>query len=298
MKKVVLICLLTFFSLNLQADQDSLKVTWFGSTCVAISDGENTILFDPFFTRPSFWKVISFQDLESDPKTVKKWLSKIDAEKISAIITSHSHYDHVLDLVEVQKITKAAVYGSESTKNIALGGGVPSSKIKTLKKNMTLKVGDFEIKVEKGDHPPHFLGMTLASGKITEPLKNKASAYAYKKDDDFSFYIKHPNGNILFHPSGNTRLTAEDTNSFKAELVILGVANRKSSEELLKSLVLPVGAATVIPVHFDNIFTPLSMDPKDLMGVNMPEFYKTVSKVAPVLDVQTLKIGETFGLKN
>jgi len=294
MKKVTLICLLTFYSYSLQADQTTLKVTWFGSACVAISDGTNSILFDPFFTRPSLWEVVSFQGLRSNPKTVKKWLSKIDIKQISALVVSHSHYDHVLDLVEVSKMTGAKVYGSGSTRNIALGGGVLESQIRVLKKNKSFKIGAFEIEVRSGEHPPHFWGLTLASGKIKKPLKPGASAYAFKKDKDFTFLIKHPSGNVLYHPGGNSVLTTKDLNGFKADLVILGVANRSSTKKLMERAVAPVEAKTIVPVHFDNIFKPLSNPFKNLPGVDMKEFYKSVETFDPSLKVKTLKLGETY----
>lgn len=297
-KSLLTIFLLTFLSVHSRAEQTSLKVTWFGSTCVALSDGKTAVLFDPFFTRPSLWKVVSFQSIKSDPQTVKNWLKKIDQSNLSALITSHSHYDHVLDLPEVAKTSGARVYGSESTKNIALGGGVLESRITTLSNGQNFKIGDFGFRVLGGEHPPHFLGITLASGQVMKPLKPGASAYAFKKDQDFTFLITHPAGNILFHPSGNTVLTKKEIGGFKAELVILGVANRKSSRKLLEKTVNAVQAKTIIPVHFDNIFTPLNQNPGDLFGVKMPEFYRSAARVSSGSKVKTLKIGETFELTN
>ncbi len=294
MKKIILTYFLIFFTCKLHASPSSLKVTWFGSTCLTISDGKTSMLFDPFFTRPSFWKIISFQGLKSDSTAVKKWLSKTDVQNISAVITSHSHYDHVLDLIEAYKFTRAKIYGSESTKNIALGGGVKPSMIEILKLGQKIKLGDFEIQVYKGEHPPHFLGLTLASGKITKPLKLISSAYAYKKDKDYSFYIKHPAGNILFHPSGNSALSAKEIKKIKAKTIILGLANRKSTHTLIEKIIKPIGAVTILPVHYDNIFRSIDKPIKNFFGVNMPEFYKSVKEALSGVTIETLKFGETF----
>ena len=302
-KNYLLVCLLILFVIptypsTVLPGESSLKITWFGSSCIVLSDGKDSILFDPFFTRASMWEVVSFQKLKSHPGTVKNWLSKVDVESISAIVTSHTHYDHVLDLVEAEKLTKAKIFGSVSTKNIALGGGVLKNNISIIDKGAAFKVGDFTIDVKAGEHPPHFLGLTLAAGKITTPLKPGASAYSYKKDQDFSFFISHPKGNVFFHPSGNSTLVKKDMGNFKANLVILGVANRKSSADLLEKVVAPVDASIIIPVHFDNIFTPLEKGPEHLFGVDMNEFYQTTHAKMKSVEIKTLNVGETFNYIN
>jgi len=293
--KTIFIFFSILISFCAHAEPTGLKITWFGSACVAVSDGETSILFDPFFTRPSLWDVVSFKGLHSNPKIVSRWLSKLEPAKLSAVVASHSHYDHTLDLAETVRISGAKVYGSYSTKNILLGSRV-KGEFESIKVGSGFTVGDFKIKVLGGEHPPHFMNLTLASGVIESPLKMGSSAYAYKKDKDFSFLIEHPKGNVVFHPSGNSILKKSDAGGFEADLVVLGIANRSSSDDLLKKAVLPFKAQTVIPVHFDNIFTPLAQNPGDLFGVDRAGFEFSFKQVLPKGKLVFLKHGETHSL--
>ena len=66
-----------------------------------------------------------------------------------------------------------------------------------------------------------------------------------------------------------------------ADVILLGIGGRKDSEDLIKNIVLPLGAKTVIPIHYDNFFAPLN-DQADhitgLIGVDANEFASTAGE--------------------
>jgi len=292
-----LVCAATAFAdSSVAANESSLHVTWFGATCLHVSDGETSILFDPFFTRPSLWSVVSFKALRSNREEIESWLSKAPAPKITTLILSHSHYDHILDMPYLAKSRGAKVYGSLSAKNIALGQGVAERQITDLSKVKSFKTGQFKVRVYRGSHPPHFLGLTLAAGRVKSPLPEGASAYAYKKGMDFAFYIEHPKGNIVFHPSGETALAPSTLKQFDAKLLVVGIANRKSSLDLLKNLAEPLKPNFLVPVHFDNIFKPLEPNIENLMGVDLQGFKDATQKILPEVQYRQLSVGETLKL--
>ena len=49
----------------------TVKLLWFGTTNILISDNDTTIAFDPFFTRPSIWDIVFLKGLNSDPELIK-----------------------------------------------------------------------------------------------------------------------------------------------------------------------------------------------------------------------------------
>lgn len=294
MKKLLLIFTILFFASTSFAD---LKVTWFGTTCVLVSDGETSLFFDPFITRPSIWDFITFKGFDSDKENLTKWLPKVESDKIKAVFVSHTHYDHVLDLPEILKRTKARAYGSFSVQNLVEGAGLKKSRAIRTNEGGLHSVGKFTVKVLKGSHPPHFMGYMFMSGRIEKPLKLPASGYSFKKDEEFAFYIQHPEGNILFHPSGNTSLTPIKASALKADLVLLGIAKRDSTEGLLNKVVAPTEAKTVIPLHYDNFFKPLDEPLTHLYGVNLKEFNKTLFEKSPLVKVVRLGFGKSFVLK-
>lgn len=73
-----------------------MKFTFYGHACFAIETGGKHLLFDPFVTGNELAKDV------------------IDVDKIEAdhILVSHGHSDHVGDLVDIAKRTKAQVIGA------------------------------------------------------------------------------------------------------------------------------------------------------------------------------------------
>ena len=107
----------------------------------------------------------------------------------------------------------------------------------------------------------------------------------------FNFFIEHPNGNILFHPSGQVNLTKEQAGKLKASLVIQGIANRKSSSELISKIFEPTGAKFILPVHHDDLTLPLEDGFKPMLFSNYDEFKETIRK-DPRFTFHSLKYGE------
>jgi len=280
------VALLFFFSIPVQSS--SLKITWFGTTCTTISDGKTTLLFDPFFTRPSLWKVASFWPLKSDAKTVAKWLKSSENNPVKAIFISHTHYDHALDLVAAARQTGGQVYGSRSAQNISLGGSIPVAQTTVITAASSYEIGDFIVTPLKGTHPNHFLGLTLASGPIKDPLAPKSSAMSYRMGTPYAFLIKHPAGTILFHPSGVTQGKFHE----RADIVIQGIAGRESSKALIDQVLKPSSTKVVIPTHYDKLSGALADGIQTLSWADLDEFRKSLRTLMPNVLLKNPRYGQ------
>ncbi len=291
--KKLLILLFTFFNLNAHSQANSLEITWFGTTSFYISDGTDAIYFDPFITRPSLWKIITFQAIQSDPEIVKKWISQEKRKKIRAIFISHSHYDHILDIGELQKLTRAKVYASETAKNIAHGSGVELSNISFIQEYLTINVGNFEITVLPGEHPAHLWGMTFASGTIKNPIQYPTSVMGYEMGKVYTYLVKHKNGSIFFSASGVPSIDHKKLNT-KVDIVIQGIAKSTGYKNLIEKQVLPFEPKIIIPAHHDSFFRQLSEGYKESFFANLKEFKKLSNEKMKNSQVLDLKYGKSF----
>jgi L-ascorbate metabolism protein UlaG (beta-lactamase superfamily) len=291
---ILVITFLSLISLSWGAD-NNLRLTWFGTTCLNITDGKNALFFDPFITRPSLFQLATFQRLNSDEKLIDSWLGKLKDNNIEALFASHTHYDHALDLVSLQKRTKAKVYGGASVLNILKGAALETSFHKVSHGDV-IKVGDFKVTIYKGIHPPHLFSFTLASGIIERPLVHGATALEYKLGEVFSYLIEHPKGKILFHPAGQVLDAELFKRMGKVDLLIQGIAKRESTKDLLEKLILPLDPKVVIPVHYDDFLEPLDEGIQEMMTMNLDEFKKSVLKARPGQKISLPKYGEEVGL--
>jgi L-ascorbate metabolism protein UlaG (beta-lactamase superfamily) len=291
-KKTILLIVISFSFISESMGNDrGLTVSWFGTTCLNISDGKSALFFDPFITRPSMFQIVTFQKLKSDNQLIDKWLGKLKDNNIKALFVSHTHYDHVLDLVSIQKKTKAPVYGSPSVLNILKGAKLEASFNKVSSGDVVV-IGDFKITIFKGIHPPHLLSYTLASGIIERPLSPGATAIEYKLGEVFSYLIEHPKGRVFFHPSGILSAGIDFKKIGKVDLLVQGIAKRESTQIILDGLIKPLNPKLVIPVHYDDFFEPLSAGIKELMTIDLDEFNKTVLKDRPTQKIALPKYGD------
>ena len=130
MKKVVLrnlfiVCLICSFTLA-HAQEKSIDLKYLGCAGFEITDGNITVLIDPYISRhklgsgPSSNKADTRKSLgrsdyfESDTVSINKIIKKADY-----ILITHSHFDHLSDVPYIAKKTGAKVIGHE-TANVIL----------------------------------------------------------------------------------------------------------------------------------------------------------------------------------
>ena len=121
-----------------------VSMTFFGTTTWLLDDGETQLLLDAHLTRPSLLRAV-FGKLKTNTAFVDEVLRRFPMERLQAIFVSHSHYDHVLDAAYIAQKTGADLYGTVSTKNVGLGGGLPEARLHLFEPGKPVSVGAFEI---------------------------------------------------------------------------------------------------------------------------------------------------------
>ena len=237
-----------------------MKVTFFGTTTLLFDDGKDQVFFDAHMTRPSLMKYIC-GSAPTDRDVVDRQLSLCHVDRLRAIFVSHSHHDHVMDAPYIAGRTGAVIYGSRSALNVARGGDVPEEKLVQFEANGTYEVGSYRVKVIPSIHSkPTILNNDLGQ-TIEEPLRQPARLRSYKEGGSYDFYVEAEGKRIMIRPSFN--YIEGQMDGYQADVLFLGVAGLQKADEDMErrffaETVEKLRPRLVIPVHWDNFFSPLT----------------------------------------
>ncbi len=258
-----------------------MKVTFFGTTTLLFDDGKDQILFDAHITRPSLKKYVLRKKVGTNTALCDNLIKLHKIDRLRAIFISHTHHDHVMDAPYIANKCGAKIYGSDSAKNVALGGNVPPDNIVVFEHGSNFTIGEYKIRILKSLHSkPNIFNNDLGQ-QITEPLVQPASLRAYKEGGSYDFYIEHREKKLLIRPSCN--YIKGQLDGISADVLFLGVAGiAKTDKDFEKAFfcetVEKAKPHLVIPIHWDNFFSPLDRPIKDMpVFLKNPElvFFKT-----------------------
>jgi L-ascorbate metabolism protein UlaG (beta-lactamase superfamily) len=261
-----------------------------GTAGLYIHDGETRMFIDPFVSRYGFLKVAFGFSLQPNPEIIKDWIVKTSGGQADAVFVSHSHYDHSMDAPFFADQTGAFLAGGESTAFIGRGAGLPDGQIRLVRAGDIMRVGKFRVTFLKSRHSPALFGRVPWPGKIASPLKPPAAASAYRLGEIFSILVEHPKGDFLHQ--GSAGFVPGMFNDMAVDVIFLSIAGRADTCELLQNSAIPLQAKRIIPIHFDDFFSPLEKGLFFMRGVNFQDFCRTASDFNPSISVQTLPIGQ------
>jgi L-ascorbate metabolism protein UlaG (beta-lactamase superfamily) len=236
-------------------DPNAVKTTFFGTSSVYVTDRTSSIFIDAFLSRPSLFRV-AFGKLGPDVTVIKETLRSANISQCDGILVAHSHYDHVLDAPEVAKLLGSSIYGSESTLNVARGSGVGEDSLQLISESDVLSFGDFQVRIFEGLHSPG----NRYPGTIDTPIALPTRAGDMKDGGCYSFYITHPQGSMLVHPSANfvpEKFSGLDVDVLYLGIGMLGAQPLQFQQDYWTHTVEATRPKLLIPIHWDDFFKPL-----------------------------------------
>ncbi len=250
----------------------TVQVGFWGTNSLAIKDGNTTILVDPYFSRVDK-KALFLKKIEPNPVRITQALDAMGVDKADAILVTHTHFDHALDIVHVAKATGAVVYGSESAANICRGGGLPEDQIHVLDFQSPLELGNFTLRCIPGKHLafPWLLALLLKPGRnIEEPLTPPARSSAYAEGTVFSVHFTHPSG--TFFNQGSANWIPGSLKGCEADIAFLGVGGLDLHgpeywDTWYKETAGYVKPEKIYWTHWDDFCVPLNQKPGYLRKV-------------------------------
>lgn len=261
------------------APTGGVTARFFGTTTLAFSDGQNAIMVDALLSRPDLRKVMT-GEVATSPARVGDALRRAGVSRLDLLLVTHSHYDHVLDAAAIASRTGATIVGSPSTREVALGGGIPAARIRTVGGGEQLDAGAFHVTVFRSLHSPD----DRVPGEITAPLHQPASVKAYKQGGTLAYLIEHRGFRILVQASAN--MVPGMYRGVQADVVFLatgGLSRQPAAftDRYWHEVVEATGAKLVVPIHWDDFLQPLG-SPLQPLRRFMDDVPLTMSRIAPL----------------
>lgn len=214
--------------------------------------------------------------MEPNEERVGAAMTAPEFSDLSAVVVTHSHYDHAMDVGEVAKRNpKAAIIGSDATRNILDGwarwsGMEPESFAhRTLMSRFRRvpelgdsgryeeKIGSFTITVLVGSHAETPFGF-LEDEQIDQPLVPPRRIADYALGAIHIVHVAHRPSTQSMVIVGSAGVPMEDVlEGLDADVVFLAVAAMPRDHEQIQYFDRTIGALkpkVVIPIHWDSQF--------------------------------------------
>lgn len=263
------------------APNQALNVFFLGTGGIYLQANGVSILLDPFFTNPHFWRVLSPFPTTSKKGRIQEELGILpDIDQLQSILVSHSHYDHAMDLpFIIAEFHPDQVYGSE-TLGCLLGPDAPGlfSSLNTKALDPTQATAEWihpsplvRFAAVRAEHFSHFLGITYADGEYRQ---RPSRLYDWRAGETYSFVIdifansvaSVPTYRIFYMPSGakhpiGTPPSAILDDGKTIDLAIISAAQLEKDATYPGALLRRIKPAAVMLVHWDNFFDGYAENP-------------------------------------
>lgn len=300
---LTLICILCL-SIALKAQDNSIKLRYLGCAGWEITDGQITVLVDPYISRVKLGTgpATSKEDTRrsfarsdvyvSDTIIINKVITKADF-----ILVHHSHVDHLADVPYIALKTGAKVIGTESTINVLRAYGVPNDQLYTVKGGEDYQFENFSVRVIKSLHSALGKKHYFNSKTISEDVKAPMKISEFVEGTSLMFLARFDSHSIL--TAGSMNFIEKEVEGLRPDIILPGVNFSrleiyKYTERLLTATGFP---KIIIPSHWDNFRIPYGFSQEKAINDKIKPFIEEVKAVSPDSKVLIPVHLETITLK-
>ena len=259
-----------------------VRVTWLGTAGFAIEHDGHVLLLDPYLTRASLARCV-FAPLRADAALAQRLVPHADA-----IVLSHTHFDHALDVPVIARQTGARIFGSRSALHLCRSFGLPETQLECVEvdtggRPRECEVGPFRLRFWPSAHSAFLFGRVPLPGDIADCSDVPLRTEAYRCGAVFGAEIE-VGGRRLFHV-GSAELVEHGWRVAPVDLVLACVAGWTSTERYPERLVAALSPGAVLLHHWDNFLRGIDSPARALPAMRFASLVDRLQAAAPRLPV-------------
>lgn len=312
-----------FIGSSLHCSDATIRMVFLGIHSIFITDGATTLFIDPALSRPKI-ALSSFlsSSFPTDANIVRQCLHDIRCDRVDAVLYSHSHIDHTMDMGVFDEVvcelsgTYPVNYGSYSTAMIGYGAGIKKEHFVQIGTKINpfangterFAIGDFVIEFSEGTHLALPGPLTTAiSGYITDVVPQQSRADAYKEGGTYNMLLIHKNGKSIFFQSSFNSPANQLDSSLKADVLIMGAGGCDLAKKMkgiqywdtyYEKVVRPIQPKMILLSHWEDFLSPLDekIDWNASCAATNPSLIDYFKEKGEIDDIYFLKLYEDIFL--
>ena len=229
--------------------RDGVRVTYLGTNGYRFEFKGNVLLVDPYFSRLDLLSVALGSSIQPNVSRINEGVRHL-APRADAILVTHGHFDHLLDVPAVMAKTGAHLIASTSSVDLAKRAG--ASSVDAVKPGDVRRIGPWKINVLSATHDRLFGKVPYDRPHSQTNAPQRAADWICGEPLAFLIAV---NGQRIYIDSGGTG--AQLPPNERVDLAILGVALPDSRQRLAAAL-RRLHPRYTLPSHQDDFFRPLS----------------------------------------
>jgi L-ascorbate metabolism protein UlaG (beta-lactamase superfamily) len=264
---------------------ENLSYRWLGTAGIEFEFRGKRLLVDPYLSR------FPMRFLLVGRPAPRRELVRRHLRPAQTVLVSHSHFDHLADVPNVCREFGAAACGSPNTCAILRAHGISSALIRPVAAGDSFSAGPFAIRVFSGAHG-RMAGWIPYAGRLPASMRLPLRLPEYRMDGMFSFHIRTEGGSVLIwnRPDADGMPPAD----------ILFCIPMWGVRSCVRTAGVS-GAKTVVPVHWDDFFSPLDRPLRPMMvppgwrslwirRMDPADFAASVNRLLPKVPVEVPRL--------
>jgi L-ascorbate metabolism protein UlaG (beta-lactamase superfamily) len=228
-----------------------VRVTYLGTNGYQFEFQGHALLVDPYFSRVDLFSIALGSRIQPNISRVAGGMRYL-APKADAILVTHGHFDHLLDVPIVMSRTHARLIASASAVELTKRAGASSPKAFEVSAGDMRRVGPWKIRVLPATHDRLFGKVPFDQRQMrgSGPPQHPAD---WVCGEPLAFLIEVGDQRIYVDSGGTP---AQLPPHERVDLAILGMALPDSRARLPRALER-LQPRYILPSHQDNFFQPL-----------------------------------------